>query len=103
MQSAMKAVTMRQFGDVDVLRMEQLPVPSPAADEVLIKVHSVSVNQTLDIAVRQGRYRTNLNFPVVLGTDPAGMVVATGESLGGHAPLPHGHQPAAQPREAGEG
>ncbi len=81
MQTTMKAVVVREFGDVDVMRMEQLPVPSPAAGEVLIKVHSVSVNQTLDIAVRQGRYRTNLRFPVVLGTDPAGVVAATGDGV----------------------
>ena len=72
---------MREFGDTDVLRMEQLPVPSPGAGEVLIEVHSVSVNQTLDIAVRQGGYRTDLRFPVVLGTDPAGIVVATGDGV----------------------
>ncbi len=81
MQSTMKAVVVREFGDVDVMRMEQLPVPSPGAGEVLIQVHSVSVNQTLDIAVRQGRYRTDLQFPVVLGTDPAGVVAATGDGV----------------------
>ncbi len=31
MQSTMRAVTMREFGDTDVLRMEQLPIPSPSA------------------------------------------------------------------------
>lgn len=81
MRSTMKAITMREFGDADVLRMEQLPTPSPAAGEVLIEVHSVSVNQTLDIAVRQGGYRTDLRFPVVLGTDPAGIIVAAGEGV----------------------
>ena len=81
MPSTMKAVTMREFGDTDVLRMEQLPIPSPATGEVLIEVHSVSVNQTLDVTVRQGGYRTNLQFPVILGTDPAGIVVATGEGV----------------------
>jgi len=81
MRSTMKAVTMREFGDTDVLRVEQVPVPSPAKGEVLIEVHSVSVNQTLDVTVRQGGYRTDLRFPVVLGTDPAGIVVATGEGV----------------------
>ena len=81
MQSLMKAVTMREFGDVEVLRMEQLPTPSPAPGEVLIRVHSVSVNQTLDVAVRQGNYRTNLHFPVVLGTDPAGVIVTAGDGV----------------------
>ena len=81
MQSTMRAVTLREFGDTDVLRMEQLPTPSPSAGEVLIEVHSVSVNQTLDIAVRAGTYRTDLRFPLVLGTDPAGVIVATGADV----------------------
>jgi len=72
---------MREFGDTDVLRMEQLPTPSPSAGEVLIEVHSVSVNQTLDIAVRAGTYRTDLRFPLVLGTDPAGVITATGADV----------------------
>ena len=77
----MKAVTLREFGSADVLRMEELPTPSPASGEVLIRVHSVSVNQTLDLKVREGSYRTDLRFPVVLGTDPAGTIVATGEGV----------------------
>ncbi len=77
----MKAVTLREFGDADVLRMEELPTSSPASGEVLIRVHSVSVNQTLDLKVREGRYRTNLRFPVVLGADPAGVIVDTGAGV----------------------
>ena len=74
----MKAIALREFGGADVLRMEELPIPSPAAAEVLIRVHSVSVNQTLDLKVREGSYRTDLRFPVVLGADPAGVIVDTG-------------------------
>ena len=81
MRSSMKAVTLREFGDADVMRIEQLPTPSPSAGEVLIEVHSVSVNQTLDIAVRAGTYRTDLRFPLVLGTDPAGVITATGADV----------------------
>ena len=81
MRSSMKAVTLREFGDADVMRIEELPTPSPSAGEVLIEVHSVSVNQTLDIAVRAGTYRTDLRFPLVLGTDPAGVITATGADV----------------------
>ena len=79
----MKAVTLREFGSADVLRMEDLPTPSPASGEVLIRVHSVSVNQTLDLKVREGSYRTDLRFPVVLGADPAGVIVDTGAGVPG--------------------
>lgn len=77
----MKAVTLREFGGADVLRMEELPVPSPVAGEVLIQVRSVSVNQTLDLKVREGSYRRDLRFPVVLGADPAGVIAATGAGV----------------------
>ncbi len=77
----MKAIALRGFGGADVLRMEELPTPAPEAGEVLIRVHSVSVNQTLDLKVREGGYRTDLKFPVVLGADPAGVIVDTGAGV----------------------
>lgn len=73
----MKAITVREFGGPEVLRLEELPTPKPAPGEVLVEVHSVSVNRTLDLIVRAGKYRTDLKFPVVLGVDPAGTVVET--------------------------
>ena len=77
----MKAVVFREFGGPEVLRLEEVPTPKPGAGEVLIQVHSVSVNRTLDLIVRQGRYRSDLRFPVILGIDPAGVVVETGPEV----------------------
>lgn len=77
----MKAITIREFGGPAVLRLEEVPTPVPAPDEVLIRVHSVSVNQTLDLKVRQGVYRNDLSFPLVLGVDPSGEIVATGPDV----------------------
>lgn len=77
----MRAVTIREFGGPEVLELEELPTPEPAANEVLIRVHAVSVNQTLDLKVRAGTYRKDLRFPVVLGVDPSGEIVATGADV----------------------
>ena len=77
----MKAIILREFGSPDVLRLEDLPTPRPEADEILIKVHSVSVNRTLDCIVRAGKYPVRTQLPHVLGVDPAGEVVEVGDSV----------------------
>jgi NADPH:quinone reductase-like Zn-dependent oxidoreductase len=77
----MKAIVIREFGGPEVLRWEDVPTPKPGPDEVLVRVHAVSVNLTLDLQVRQdgGSYGTVL--PLVLGNDPSGVVVAAGQGV----------------------
>jgi NADPH:quinone reductase len=77
----MKAIVLKEFGGPGILRLEEVPMPSPAAGEVLVKVHSVSVNRTLDLIVRQGNYPVKVQLPHVLGVDPAGVVAAIGEEV----------------------
>jgi NADPH:quinone reductase len=79
----MKAVLIRRFGDPEVLSHEDVDVPAVADDEVLVRVHSVSVNRTLDVLVRQGRYPRAVSLPLVLGNDPAGTVEALGSEVRG--------------------
>jgi hypothetical protein len=66
----LKAVVLKEFGGPEVLRFEDLPQPKPAAGETLIKIHSVSVNRTLDCVVRAGKYPVKIRLPHVLGADP---------------------------------
>ncbi len=77
----MKAIVLREFGGPDALRLEEVPKPTPTPDEVLVQVHSVSVNRTLDLNVRQGEYRSNIKLPLVLGVDPSGVVVEAGSDV----------------------
>ena len=43
----MKAIQFHEFGDVDVLRLEDIPVPEPKQGEVLIRVQAAGVNACL--------------------------------------------------------
>ncbi len=55
-------------------------VPSPDANQVLIKVHAAGVNGP-DIAQRKGVYPAPPNASPVLGLEVAGEVVATGQGV----------------------
>lgn len=77
----MKAIVLKEFGGPEVLRLEEVPTPVPGEGEILLKVHSVSVNRTLDLVVRRGDYPSDVRLPLVLGVDPSGVVVAAGEEV----------------------
>jgi NADPH:quinone reductase len=77
----MKAMVIRKFGPPEVMRLEEVPTPVPGPGEVLIAVHAVSVNRTLDLIVRSGKYPRPIKLPHVLGVDPSGIVAAVGEGV----------------------
>ena len=62
--------------------MDAVAKPNAAPGEIVIKVHSVSVNRTLDITVRKGDYPVKIATPHVLGVDPAGSVIEVGPDVG---------------------
>jgi len=47
-------VTRSEYGDPDVLTVAEIPTPTPAADEVLVRVHATTVNRT-DCGILQAR------------------------------------------------
>jgi NADPH:quinone reductase-like Zn-dependent oxidoreductase len=77
----MKAVVLREFGPPEVMRLEDVPTPVPEPGEVLLRVHAVSVNRTLDLAVRAGTYPAAVTLPHVLGVDPSGVVATVGPGV----------------------
>jgi NADPH:quinone reductase-like Zn-dependent oxidoreductase len=78
-----KAVIMERFGGPEVLEYRDVPTPAPGKGEVLIRVHAVTVNRTLDLAVRKDGDNRGVTLPLVLGTDPSGIVEAIGEGVEG--------------------
>ena len=77
----MKAVVLREFGPAAVMRVEEVADPAPREGEVVVAVHAVSVNRTLDLVIRAGRYAKPVTLPHVLGVDPAGVIVAVGAGV----------------------
>ena len=54
-------------------------VPAPAHDEVLVALHAAALNPVDALLAARGLFVTD--FPAVLGTDGAGVVVAAGEGV----------------------
>ena len=79
----MKAIVIREFGPPSVMKLEEVPMPEPGLGEVLIKVHAVSVNRTLDAVVRAGKYARRVTLPLTPGVDPSGIVTKLGPGVTG--------------------
>lgn len=84
---SMKAVRIHSYRGTDVLAYDDVALPSPGEGEILIRIHASSVNP-FDCAVRAGYLAGFFNYslPIILGTDVAGVVEATGPGVTGFAP-----------------
>lgn len=74
----MKAVRIHETGDVRVLRVEEVPVPTPGQGQALVRLRAAGVN-FLDIY-----HRTGLNplpLPAIPGSEGAGVVEAVGPGV----------------------
>jgi NADPH:quinone reductase-like Zn-dependent oxidoreductase len=76
----MQAVRIHQHGDPAVLRVEDVPKPSPGPGQALVRVLGVSLNH-LDLWVRRGMPGFPVPFPRILGCDGTGEVAALGSGV----------------------
>lgn len=82
----MRAVVYSRYGPPDVLKVEDVPMPAPSADQVLVKVAATSVNLSdWECLVGSPLYARigGLRAPArqVLGSDIAGRVEAVGSDV----------------------
>jgi NADPH:quinone reductase-like Zn-dependent oxidoreductase len=75
----MKSIQFEAFG-LEHLKMRDIPVPQPAANEVLVKVTAASLNY-LDLDVIRGFYNPQLPFPHIPVADGAGIVEEVGKDV----------------------
>ena len=79
----MQAAAIDRAGGPEVITLHTLPVPKPQADEVLIAVNTAGV-AIWDVGLRKHPQSIkHSHFPLVLGTDGAGIVAAVGAKAQG--------------------
>ena len=78
----MKAMIARQWGAPEVLKLEDLPVPTPKENEMLIKVFAAGVN-SFDGTLLTGKYAKmfGTQLPWIPGYDIAGTVEKVGAKV----------------------
>jgi NADPH:quinone reductase-like Zn-dependent oxidoreductase len=83
----MKAIIHETYGPPEVLRLIELPTPTPKANEVLIKIHYTTVNRT-DAGFRSAEYVISRLFSglfkpknKILGSEFAGEIVGIGDDV----------------------
>ncbi|MFB6167748.1 MAG: NADPH:quinone reductase [Haloferacaceae archaeon] len=75
----MRAVRYHDYGEPDVLQVDDVDEPTPGRDEVVLSVAAAAVNP-VDTYFRTGAYRA-AGLPMTTGCDAAGEVVAAGEDV----------------------
>ncbi|QEH41971.1 NAD(P)-dependent alcohol dehydrogenase [Chitinophaga sp. XS-30] len=75
----MKSIQINSFG-LAQLSMQDIPVPQPGNDEVLVKVTAASLNY-IDLDVIRGNYDPHLPLPHIPVSDAAGIVEAVGNNV----------------------
>ena len=78
----MKAIVAHEYGGPDVLKFEEVPVPEPKENEILVRVIASGVNPA-DPLILNGKYAKEFgtHLPLILGYDMAGVVVKTGAKV----------------------
>jgi len=76
----MKAIVVKEFGEPEVMKVEDVPKPEPANTQVLVRVHAAGVNP-VDTYLRSGLHAHAPKLPYTPGKDSAGVVESVGSDV----------------------
>jgi len=76
----MKAIRVHEVGGPELLKLEDVPDPSPGPGQVVVRLKAVGVNP-VDTYIREGRHAVKPSLPYTPGTDAAGTIEAIGEGV----------------------
>lgn len=84
-RTRVKAAYIEKTGPPEVIVYGELPKPTPADRQVLVRVEAVAVNP-IDTYLRSGLVAAPLRFPHIIGADLAGVVEAVGPGVTRYRP-----------------
>jgi NADPH:quinone reductase-like Zn-dependent oxidoreductase len=76
----MKAAFVTKYGGPEVLEIRETPIPTPAADQILVRVRAIGLNFA-DVMGRFGVYPGTPKPPFILGLEFSGEVAAVGANV----------------------
>lgn len=76
----MKAISVEEFGEPEVMKLVELPLPQPGPGQVLVRMHAVGVNP-VETYIRAGTYPRKPALPFTPGNDGAGVIEQAGEGV----------------------
>ncbi len=76
----MRAVRVPRFGGPEVIEVQDIPVPSPGPNEVLVRVAAAGV-APWDAIIREGKSEVSPPPPLTLGSDLSGVVDRVGDGV----------------------
>src|SRR6185312_4831500 len=77
----MRAAVITKFGGPEVLEVQERPVPTPSANEILVRVHASALNRA-DIHQREGNYPAPKGAPAdIPGLEFAGEIAGVGAEV----------------------
>jgi alcohol dehydrogenase len=93
----MKAFLIDRYGGPDRLRAGEMPDPEVGENDVLVQIHAAGLNP-IDFKIRNGDFKLILphRFPLILGSEAAGVVVRVGSRVRRFKP---GDEVYARPRK----
>jgi NADPH2:quinone reductase len=74
----MRAIQITETGGAEVLRLRELPTPTPGSGQALVQIEVCGVN-FIDVYLREGRYPATL--PFIPGQEAAGVIAAVGPDV----------------------